>query len=93
MAELTWNTFRDHLIFEYEIPKYEEDLGKPNLYVPLEEKHGKAKVTTIMESYVSQQTKQWFCAETFWSLMRLRGIEANSDTRFAEAFHCRKLVL
>jgi LmbE family N-acetylglucosaminyl deacetylase len=93
VAELTWNTFRDQLILEYEIPKYEGDLGRPNIYVPIEKKHCEAKVATIVESYESQSSKKWFCAETFWALMRLRAIEANSETRFAEAFHCRKLVL
>ena len=93
VAELTWNTFRDHLILEYEIPKYDGDLGKPNIYVSLEEKNCEVKISTIMETYLSQKTKKWFSAATFWGLMSLRAIEANSETQFAEAFHCRKLVL
>jgi|SRR6516164_23017 LmbE family N-acetylglucosaminyl deacetylase len=93
IAELTWNTFRDHLILEYEIPKYDGDLGQPNVFIPLEPRVFQAKVQYIMDVFQSQHSKQWFRAETFLSLMRLRGIECNSPSGYAEAFYCRKMVL
>jgi LmbE family N-acetylglucosaminyl deacetylase len=93
IAELTWNTFRDHLILEYEIPKYDGDLGQPNLFVPLEREHYRKKVENVMQAFESQRQKRWFCAETFLSLMRLRGMEANAPSGYAEAFYCRKLSL
>jgi LmbE family N-acetylglucosaminyl deacetylase len=93
VAELTWQTFRDHLILEYEIPKYDGDLGQPSLFVPLETEVCEKKVRYIMDSFVSQQSKRWFRPETFLSLMRLRGMECNSPSGYAEAFYCRKLVL
>jgi LmbE family N-acetylglucosaminyl deacetylase len=93
IAELTWNTFRDHLILEYEIPKYDGDLGQPNLFVPLESDVCQRKVNYIMDSFQSQQSKRWFQKDTFLSLMRLRGMECNAASGYAEAFYCRKLVL
>jgi len=93
IAELTWNTFRDHLILEYEIPKYDGDLGQPNVFVPLEPKVFQKKVHYIMDVFQSQHSKQWFREETFLSLMRLRGMECNSPSGYAEAFYCRKMVL
>jgi len=93
ISDLTWNTFRSHLILEYEIPKYDGDLGTPNLFVPLEESVCTRKIEILHESFKSQRQKQWFDAETFLSILRLRGMEANSPTRYAEAFYCRKLVL
>ena len=93
VAELTWNAFRDHLIFEYEIPKYEADLGQPNVYVALDEAQCTSKVNAIMESFPSQHGKSWFNEDTFWSMMRIRGVEADMNTKYAEAFHCRKMVL
>lgn len=93
VSELTWNTFRNHLILEYEIPKYDGDLGTPNLYVPLSEAVWRRKIATLMECFASQREKQWFTSETFAALMRLRGIESNSPSGYAEAFHGRKLVL
>ncbi|MFI5092234.1 MAG: PIG-L deacetylase family protein [Candidatus Acidiferrales bacterium] len=93
ICELTWNTFRDHLILEYEIPKYDGDLGQPNFFVPLEQKIYQKKVHYILDAFESQRTKRWFDKETFLALMRLRGVECAAPTRFAEAFHCRKLVL
>jgi LmbE family N-acetylglucosaminyl deacetylase len=93
IAELTWNTYRDHLILEYEIPKYDGDLGQPNLFVPLEREHYRKKVENVMQAFESQRQKRWFCAETFLSLMRLRGMEANAPSGYAEAFYCRKLSL
>lgn len=93
LSELTWNTFRDHLILEYEIPKYDGDLGRPNFFVPVEHGILQAKIKFLMDSFESQHSKKWFEAETFRSLMRLRGMECNSSSGYAEAFYCRKLVL
>ena len=93
VAELTWNTFRDHLILEYDIPKYEGDLGAPNVFVPLEQTLCHQKVETIVETFVTQNTKPWFAKDTFWSLLRLRGLECNSPTRLAEGLYCRKMTI
>jgi LmbE family N-acetylglucosaminyl deacetylase len=93
ISELTWNTFRDHLILEYEIPKYDGDLGQPSLFVPLEAEECQKKVRYIMDAFQSQHAKRWFQEDTFLSLMRLRGMECNAPSGYAEAFYCRKLVL
>lgn len=93
VAELTWNTFRNHLILEYEIPKYDGDLGQPSVFVPLETEVCQTKVRYLMDSFQSQHTKPWFQQETFFSLMRLRGMECQSPSGYAEAFYCRKIVL
>ncbi len=93
IAEMTWNTFRNHLILEYEIPKYDGDLGQPNFFVPLEEDIYLKKIHYIMESFVTQRTKRWFEQETFLALMRLRGMECTAPSGYAEAFYSRKLVL
>jgi LmbE family N-acetylglucosaminyl deacetylase len=93
VSELTWNTFRSHLILEYEIPKYDGDLGAPNFFVGLDRRTSECKAKYICDSFASQRTKHWFTAETFLALLRLRGIEANSPDGFAEGFHCRKLVV
>lgn len=93
IAELTWNTFRDHMILEYEVPKYDGDLGQPNCFVPLESEVFQEKVRSIMDAFQSQHSKRWFREETFLSLMRLRGMECNSASGYAEAFYCRKMVL
>jgi LmbE family N-acetylglucosaminyl deacetylase len=93
IAELAWNTFRNHLIFEYEIPKYDGDLGRPNVFVPLTEDVYQNKITQIINTFESQHAKPWFNESTFLSLMRLRGMECNAPSGHAEAFHCRKLVL
>jgi LmbE family N-acetylglucosaminyl deacetylase len=93
ISELTWNTFRDHLILEYEIPKYDGDMGRPNVFVPLEPGVGEKKARNIVETFKSQHTKHWFEESTFLSLMRLRGMECNARSGYAEAFYCRKLVL
>lgn len=93
LAELAWNTFRDHLILEYEIPKYDGDMGQPNVFVPLEKELCRKKVDYLMESFKSQQQKHWFEPETFFSIMRLRGMECNSPSGYAEAFYGRKLRL
>ena len=93
ISDLTWNTFRNHLILEYEIPKYDGDLGAPNFFVPLEKPACSRKIQIIIDSFQSQSQKQWFDEETFLAILRLRGMEANSPTRYAEAFYCRKTVL
>jgi LmbE family N-acetylglucosaminyl deacetylase len=93
LAELTWNTFRNHLILEYEIPKYDGDLGQPNLFVPLEQEIYEKKVRYIVEAFETQRAKQWFGTDTFLALMRLRGMECVAPSGYAEAFYCRKLVL
>jgi LmbE family N-acetylglucosaminyl deacetylase len=93
IAELTWNTFRNHLILEYEIPKYDGDMGQPNVFVPLPADGAQKKVRHIMEAFRSQHPKQWFREDTFLSLMRLRGMECNAPNGYAEAFYCRKLVM
>jgi LmbE family N-acetylglucosaminyl deacetylase len=92
-SEVTWQTFRDHAIFEYEIPKYEGDLVTPNFYVPLDRRIAQRKAREIVRLYGSQHDKHWFTEETFTSLLRLRGIECRAAGGYAEAFHCRKLVL
>jgi LmbE family N-acetylglucosaminyl deacetylase len=93
LSELAWNTFRDHLILEYEVPKYDGDMGRPNLFVPLEAPLYTQKVDYLFEAFQSQHVKRWFERETFLGLMRIRGMESNSPSGYAEAFHCRKLVL
>lgn len=93
ISELTWNTFRNHLILEYEIPKYDGDFGRPGFFVPLEKEVCELKVGYLMDAFKSQQTKHWFQPETFLSLMRLRGMECASPSGYAEAFYCRKLVM
>jgi LmbE family N-acetylglucosaminyl deacetylase len=93
IAELTWNTFRDHLILEYEIPKYDGDMGRPNVFVPLNPEVSKEKVSHLIKAFQSQRGKRWFQEDTFLSLMRLRGMECNASSGHAEAFYCRKLVL
>ena len=92
-CELTWNTFRNHLILEYEIPKVDGDLGRPNVFVPLSLSVVEKKLALIEEHFPSQSGKHWFDRETFLGLMRLRGMEAVAPDRYAEAFTCRKLVL
>lgn len=93
IAELTWNTFRDHLILEYEIPKYDGELGAPNLFVPLDESTCRRKVRAITDTFQTQRSRRWFSDDTFLSLLRLRGLEAGSPTGYAEAFFCRKGVV
>jgi len=93
VSELTWNTFRNHLILEYEIPKYDGDLGRPNFFVPLEPAHFEKKTQLLLDAFESQRSKRWFKKETFLALMRLRGMECNSPSGYAEAFYARKIVL
>lgn len=92
-SELTWCAFRDHAILEYEIPKYEGDLGQPNLYAPLDAATARRKIDLLMQHFATQRSKAWFRPETFDSLMRLRGIECKAPDGYAEAFHAPKLVL
>jgi LmbE family N-acetylglucosaminyl deacetylase len=91
LSDLTWNTFRDHQILEYEIPKWDGDLGRPNVYVPLTAGHARRKVAGLMAVFASQRSKRWFSEETFRALLRLRGIEAGVE--WAEAFHGRKTLI
>jgi len=93
ISDLTWNTFRNHLILEYEIPKYDGDLGVPNFFVHLDESICRRKIQTILNSFKTQKDKHWFTEDTFYSILRLRGIESNSPHKYTEAFYCRKLVL
>ena len=93
LAELTWNTFRDHLILEYEIPKYDGDLGRPGVFVPLDSELCERKVQYLMDTFASQRSKRWFQSDTFFSILRLRGIECNAPSGYAEGFYTRKLVL
>ena len=92
-CELTWNTFRNHLILEYEIPKVDGDLGRPNVFVPLSAAVADQKLALIERHFVTQSGKHWFDRDTFLGLMRLRGMEAVAAERLAEGFTCRKLVL
>jgi LmbE family N-acetylglucosaminyl deacetylase len=93
VCELTWNTFRDHLILEYEIPKYDGDLGSPNVFVELSEAIAERKTRAVRDHFASQHTKRWFTDDLFLGLLRLRGMECQSRTGRAEAFYCRKIVL
>ena len=93
VSELTWNTFRDHLILEYEIPKWDGDMGRPSVFVPLEREFADRKVEHLLSAFPSQAGRDWFDAEVFRGLLRLRGMEARSPSGYAEAYHCRKLVL
>ena len=92
-CELTWNTWRDHLIFEYEIPKYDGDLGAPNAFVHLDDSLATRKIDLLLNHFGSQLDRRWFTEDLFRSLLRLRGMESNSLTGQAEAFYCRKVVL
>ena len=93
IAQFTWNTFRNHLVAEYEIPKFEGDLGHPNVFVPLSQDDADRKVDLLMLHFGSQRSKGWFRPETFRATMALRAIECNAPDGWAEAFHVRKLVL
>jgi LmbE family N-acetylglucosaminyl deacetylase len=93
IGQLSWHTFRDHLIAEYEIPKYEGDLAQPNLFVPLDASTAERKVELLMENFGSQRSKRWFRPATFRAVMNLRGVECNAVEGYAEAFHVRKMVL
>ena len=93
ISDLTWNTFRDQLILEYEIPKYDGDFGCPNFFVHLNASMCNRKIEYILKYFVSQRGNHWFGQDTFQSLLRLRGIESNAHGKYAEAFYCRKLVI
>jgi len=92
LSELTFNTFRDHLILEYEIPKYENDMGVPGFFVPLTRAHVKRKAEIILRHFASQKSRGWFSEETFMALARLRGVGCNAREGVAEAFYARKIV-
>ncbi|WP_353187385.1 PIG-L deacetylase family protein [Bosea sp. (in: a-proteobacteria)] len=93
IAELTWNSFRSHLILEYEIPKYDGDLGRPGAFSALSRETCERKVELILETFASQGGKHWFDRATFMALMRLRGMECDAPSGYAEAFYARKLLL
>jgi LmbE family N-acetylglucosaminyl deacetylase len=93
ISELTWNAFRDHLIMEYEIPKFEGDLGQPSVYVPLESEDVDRKIQLLMKCFPTQVSHPWFDEETFRAMLRLRGVEINSSSRYAEAFTVRKMQM
>jgi LmbE family N-acetylglucosaminyl deacetylase len=92
-AELTWNTFRNHVILEYEIPKYEGDLQTPNFFIHLDEKLCRQKVSYLMQHFATQTNRYWFTPETFRGLMKMRGVESRAPGGYAEGFHCRKVVI
>jgi LmbE family N-acetylglucosaminyl deacetylase len=92
LSDLAWNTFRSHLILEYEILKYDGDLGSPNVFVPLSEQICARKIELLLKHFKTQATKHWFTSDTFEAMLRIRGVECASATGRAEAFYCRKLV-
>ena len=93
ISELTWNTYRNHLILEYEIPKYDGDLGSPNFFIQFDEATSREKTGKIMKYFKSQYDKAWFTEDTFLSTLRLRGVESNAPEKYAEGFYCRKIIL
>ncbi len=93
VCRLTWNTFRDHTVLEYEIPKWDGDLGQPNVYQPIPVSVLERKIELLNKHFGSQRSKQWFDAETFRGLARLRGMECRAPERYAEAYFARKLVM
>lgn len=93
VAELTWNTWRNHLVLAYEIPKFDGDLGQPNAFVELPADIREAKIATVLECFASQADLHWFSAETLNATLRLRGIECRAESGYAEAFHARKVLL
>lgn len=93
ISDLTWNTWRRHLILEYEVPKYDADLGTPNFFVPLAKEVYARKAKYICDVFQTESTKAWMTEDTFQAMMRLRGVECAAPDKYAEAFHCRKLVL
>ena len=92
ISELTWNTFRNHLILEYEIPKYDGDMGAPNFFVHMDEVVCRDKIDKILRHFPSQKEKSWFTGDTFLSLSRLRGVESNAPENHAEGFYSRKII-
>ena len=92
-SRLTWNTFRDHLILEYEIPKWDGDLGRPNFYVSVGATAMARKVELLLRHFGTQRSKHWFDEETFRGMARMRAMECRAPDRYAEAFHARKLAI
>jgi LmbE family N-acetylglucosaminyl deacetylase len=92
-SELTWNTFRDHLILEYEVVKYDGDLGTPNFFVSLRREICRLKVDILLECFASQAKREWFTRDAFFSMLRIRGVESKAPHKYAEGFYCRKLVV
>ena len=92
VSELTWNTFRNHLILEYEIIKYDGDIGVPNFFIHLEDRICQNKISIIMDSFKTQRGKDWFTSEVLYSILRLRGMESRAPENYAEGFYCRKFV-
>jgi LmbE family N-acetylglucosaminyl deacetylase len=93
LSDLAWNTFRNHLILEYEILKYDGDLGNPNVFVSLPEHLCTRKINLLLKHFKTQSTKHWFTSDTFEAMHRIRGVECASTSGRAEAFYCRKLIL
>ena len=93
VSELTWNTFRDHMILEYEIVKYDGGLGSPNAFIPVSRANCRRKVQMLMRGFATQRSRRWFTEDTFMSMLRIRGIECNAPEGHAEAFYVRKFVL
>jgi len=93
LSDLAWNTFRNHVVLEYEIPKYDGDLGSPNVFVPLDDALCQRKIGSLLTHFQTQANRHWFTEDTFLSLMRLRGVECASHAKYAEAFYGRKIVL
>jgi len=93
LSDLAWNTFRDHLVLEYEVPKYDGDLGTPNCFAPLDRRICDRKIRYVQKAFGTQRSKHWFDAETFRGLMRLRGMECRAPQGYAEAFYGRKVVM
>lgn len=91
LCELTWNTWRDHFILEYEIPKYDGDLGAPNFFVHLDQELCNTKIDALVRFFQTQGNKHWFTPETFQAILRIRGVECKSPGGYAEAFYCRKI--
>jgi LmbE family N-acetylglucosaminyl deacetylase len=93
ISELTWNTFRHHTIFEYEIIKFDGDMSTPNFFVHLSKKESEEKIDCLFDSFRSQHGRDWFTRDTFTSILRIRGIESRASSGMAEGFFCRKAVL
>lgn len=93
ISDLTWNTWRRHLVLEYEIPKYDGDLGSPNCFVPLEQPVCERKIKYICDVFQTQSNKAWLTDDTFRAMLRLRGVECAAPDKYAEAFYCRKMTM